>query len=406
MLVCDDSDSVRELLGQILGTEFECRLVATGPQALACAGEFAPDLIVTDLLMPGMNGYQLVRLLRAQPALAGIPVVMLTCVSDGEARAQGLELGADDYLVKPIRRRELLARVNSLLRMRRAMDDLEERSRALEDSNRTLAATQQSLVRAEKLATVGTLVAGLAHEMNGPLACLKSGATSAAASLGELRGALDRLLAAVPEGRRETLAAACQTPISEALDILAEMAAGAARLHGVAQDLRTFAATQSAPAEEVDLEAEVRRAWEVLAPGGGTRLAVESGGEILIRSARHLVAEALGAVLRNALEAAGPEGEVRVALRPTTAGVLVSVNDTGPGIRPEHLPRIFDPFFTTKPVGTGRGMGLAMTYGIMRSLGGRIEAASQSGSGATFRLWLPRRPPGIDGHELSPAAAV
>jgi signal transduction histidine kinase len=120
---------------------------------------------------------------------------------------------------------------------------------------------------------------------------------------------------------------------------------------------------------------------------------------------RHLVAEAFGAVLRNAAEAAGPEGEVRVSLRPTRAGVLVSVQDSGPGIRPEHLPRIFDPFFTTKPVGAGRGMGLALAYGILRSLGGRIEAASEPGAGATFRLWLPRRPPGVDGHELSPVAA-
>jgi CheY-like chemotaxis protein len=207
VLVCDDSDAVRELLGQLLGAEFDCRLVASGAEALACVHEFAPDVIVTDLLMPGMDGYQLVRLLRSQPALAGIPVVMLTCVSDAESRAQGLELGADDYLVKPIRRRELLARVNSLLRLRRAMDDLEERSRALEDSNRTLAATQQSLVRAEKLAAVGTLVAGLAHEINGPLACLKSGAASAAASLAELHSALERALAAAPKARREALGA-------------------------------------------------------------------------------------------------------------------------------------------------------------------------------------------------------
>ena len=406
VLVCDDSDALRELLGQLLGAEFDCRLVASGAEALACVHEFAPDVIVTDLLMPGMDGYQLVRLLRAQPALAAIPVVMLTCVSDAESRAQGLELGADDYLVKPIRRRELLARVNSLLRLRRAMNDLEERSLALEDSHRTLAATQQSLVRAEKLAAVGTLVAGLAHEINGPLACLKSGAASAAASLAELHSALERALAAAPTARREALGAACRAPLAEAFAILEEMADGSARLQRVARDLRTFASSEEAAAEEVDLDAEVERAWAAAGSDGGPRLALEGGGDTVVRSVRQLVAEALGAVLRNAVEAAGPSGEVRVAVRPTLAGVLVSVQDSGPGIRPEHLPRIFDPFFTTKPVGTGRGMGLALAYGILRGLGGRIEAASEPGCGATFRLWLPRRPPGGDGHELAPAAAV
>jgi signal transduction histidine kinase len=406
VLICDDSDPVRELLGQILGGEYECRLVASGPEALASAREFPPDLIVTDLLMPGMDGYQLVRLLRAQPSLAGIPVVMLTCVSDGESRAQGLELGADDYLVKPIRHRELLARVGSLLRLRRTMDDLEQRSRALEDSNRTLAATQQSLVRAEKLATVGTLVAGLAHEMNGPLACLKSGAASAAASLAALRASLDAALAAAPEAAREAAGAACREHLAEAFAILEEMADGSARLQRVARDLRTFASSEEEPPEEVDVQAEVQRAWGAAAQGGGPRLLLEVGGDAMVRSVRHLVAEAFGAVLRNAVEAAGPEGEVRVSLRPTQAGVLVSVQDDGPGIQPEHLPRVFDPFFTTKPVGAGRGMSLAVAYGIMRGLGGRIEASSEPGAGATFRLWLPRRPPGGDGHELSPAAAV
>ncbi|HYQ79916.1 MAG TPA: ATP-binding protein, partial [Anaeromyxobacteraceae bacterium] len=273
-------------------------------------------------------------------------------------------------------------------------------------SNRTLAATQQSLVRAEKLATVGTLVAGLGHEMNGPLACLKSGAASATHSLGELGQALDRLAAAVPAELRQPLEGACRAPLSEALAILAEIAANAGRLHGMVQDLRTFALSEPAPAEEVDLEAEVRRAWQAVGATTGARFAVGSGGEALVRSARHLVAEVLAAVLRNAGEAAGREGEVRVTLRPTRSGVLVSVQDSGPGIRPEHLPRVFDPFFTTKPVGTGRGMGLAMAYGIMRSLGGRIEAASEPGAGATFRVWLPRRPPGGDGHELSPPASI
>ena len=406
VLVCDDSDSVRQLLGQILGSEYQCRLVSSGPEALACASEFAPDLVVTDLLMPGMDGYQLVRLLRAQPELAGVPVVMLTCVSDGESRAQGLELGADDYLVKPIRRRELLARVGSLLRLRRTMDDLEQRSRALEDSNRTLAATQQSLVRAEKLAAVGTLVAGLAHEMNGPLACLKSGTASAAAALAALRTALDAAMAAAPEARREALAATCREHLAEAFAILEEMADGSSRLQRVARDLRAFAASEEEPPEEVDVQAEVQRAWGAAAQDGGPRLLLEVGGDAVVRSVRHLVAEAFGAVLRNAVEAAGAGGEVKVSLRPTRAGVLVSVQDDGPGIQPEHLPRIFDPFFTTKPVGAGRGMSLSVAYGIMRGLGGRIEATSEPGAGATFRLWLPRRPPGSDGHELSPAEMV
>jgi signal transduction histidine kinase len=407
ILVVDDSETIRALVATLLGPEYECLSVASGAEALARAGSFAPDVIVSDVLMPGMDGYELCRRVRADPVLGTVPFVLLTCVTDNDSRAHGLEVGADDYLFKPIRRRELLARVGSLLRLHRTMGDLEQRTRELEDSNRTLAEMQSSLVRAEKLATVGTLVAGVAHEMNNPLSYIKSGASSVEEILVQIEAAVSEAIAAAPDGRRSALRAGCAGALEELRTIVGEMAQGANRLARIASDLRTFAEGERAPAEEVDVAAEVERAWRLarFKSDSPPQLILESDGVGPVHSVRQLLSQVLVNVLRNAMEAAGASGRVFVKLGHTENGVRVEIRDTGAGILPEHQPRIFDPFFTTKP-GQATGLGLSVAYGIVRSLGGRIDAASAPGEGATFRIFLPLWSPGADGRELSPARAV
>ncbi len=406
VLVCDGSATTRRAISRLLEPEFECRAAASGAEALARARELPPDLIVADLLVPGTGGQDLAGALRQEPALAGIPLLALVGAAELKSRAGQPDAGVDDYLVKPVRPRELLARVRSLVRMHRAVDDLEARASAPEGSDPAAAAGGPWLASGEKLATVGTMVAGLAHEASGSLACLKSGMTSTAASLAEVRGALEALLAAVPEAGREPLATACQAPLAEALAILGEMAGDSARLERVTRDLRTVAGLEQAPVEEVDLEAEVERAWVAAAAADvRPRFTLEGGGDTTIRSVRRLVASALGTVLQNAAEAAGPGGTVRAALEPAPGGVLVSVQDSGPDILPEQLPRIFDPFFTAKPDGAARGVGLAVTYGILRGLGGCIDAASEPGAGATFRMWMPRTCEGLQASGSGPRPA-
>jgi two-component system, NtrC family, sensor kinase len=407
ILVVDDEESVGALVATLLGSEFECLAVASGPEALERAASFLPDVIISDVLMPGMDGFELCRRVRADPVLGAVPFVLLTCVTDGDARAHGLEAGADDYLFKPIRRRELLARVGSLLRLHRTMADLAQRTRELEDSNRTMAAMQSSLVRAEKLATVGTLVAGVAHEMNNPLSYIKAGASSVGESLGQIEVAVAEALAAAPAGRRAALEAACAGALGELRTIAGEMAQGASRLARIASDLRTFAEDDSAVAEEVDVAAEVERAWRLtrFESNDLPELVLRADGAAPIHSVRQLLSQALVNVLRNAVQAAGASGRVSVTVGASGAGVAVEVRDTGAGILPEHQPRVFDPFFTTRP-GQATGLGLSVAYGIVRSLGGRIDLSSAPGQGATFRILLPRWAPGADGRELSPARAV
>jgi signal transduction histidine kinase len=392
IVCCDDSSTMRALLRSLLADRYDLVLTETGEEALAEVRARPPDVILCDLLLPGMSGAALCRTLRADPELGDTPFVLVTTVADADARAEALEGGADDYLYKPIRERELLARVASLVRLRREMRAADERLRALREANVALRAAQDSLVRAERLATVGALAAGLAHEINNPLACVKAGAAELGACLDEV-GAAARELFAVAPGH----AAACERVVralAEARGVATDLLGGSRRLERVAADLRVVASPGAAGEELVDPAEAVESAWAgaVRSTPAPPRLVLEIEPGAPIGCARALLVHPLTVVLDNAIHASGPGGTVRIRVTQIPGGVEVAVTDSGPGIRPEHLPRLFDPFFTTRPQSEPAGPGLSVAYGIVHGLGGAIVVDAPPGQGATFRLRLPRRP--------------
>jgi two-component system NtrC family sensor kinase len=384
VLVCDDSATMRALIRSMLGPGYQVLLVETGEEALARAPEFAPDVMVSDLLLPGISGSELCRRIRATPGLSEVPFILVTTLADATSRALGLEAGADDYLYKPLRERELRARVVSLLRLRRAMVALEVRQRELEAVNAALREAQAALVRAGKLASVGTMAAGLAHEINNPLSYIKAGARNLARSvedIGRLVGA-----GAAPGGE---LALALQ----DAREVAAEMLDGSQRLERIAGDLRVIA-SPDAPADEAVDPAEAVESAFLLARSrfpALPRLDLEVEPGPPIESVGRLLTQGLLPVVENAVQVSGPGGVVQVRIRQLNVGVEISIQDSGPGIPPDVLPRIFDPFFTTRPQGQGMGLGLSVAYGIVHGLGGDIQVESKPGQGACFRIRLPRR---------------
>ena len=379
VVVCDDSATVRASISALLGARYECLLLESGEEVLRASASHAPDLIISDVIMPGMSGHELCRLAKSMPRLRNVPFMLLTAVTNLEARAQALEVGADDYLFKPICDRELLARVSSLVRLRRTMLALEERTQALERANRDLREAQNALVHMENLAAVGTLAGGVAHEINGPLAVIKSGVSS----MRVLLDGVDR----APDGmqRGEVLA--------ELREILSDVDESSGRLQRIARDLKSAALSRHDELEPVDLPVEVDRAWDLAVvrtrSSGRIVRRFEPCGPIL--ASRQLIGQALLNVLVNALQACGDGGTVEVSVRQDDRGVEIAIHDDGPGIAAEQLPRVFDPFFTTRAPGQGMGLGLTTAQAIVVGLGGRLEADSAPGRGATFRVCLPQR---------------
>jgi signal transduction histidine kinase len=354
-------------------------------EALERAPGFDPDVVVADLALPGLTGDELGRRLHATPGLAGVPFVLLTTVADATARAAAGEASADDYLHKPLRERELRARVGALVRMRRASLALEARSREQAAVNAALLEAQEALLRAGKMASVGRLAAGLAHEINNPLSYIQAGASALSRALDEVAR-----LASPPGGAPGK---ELQAALDEAREVIAEMKAGSRQLGRITGDLR-FVGASDAPSEELVELPEVLESALVLARSRfaalpRVELDVEPGPPI--ESVAHMLVQGLYPIVENAVLAAGEEGLVRLGVRQLNVGVELFVSDDGPGIPEATLPRIFDPFFSTRSPGQGTGLGLSVAYGIVHGLGGDIRVESGPGRGTTFRVRLPRR---------------
>jgi len=245
--------------------------------------------------------------------------------------------------------------------------EVESSIRSLQQANDELRRTQAELVRAEKLASVGRLAAGMAHEIGNPL--------------GAVVGYLDFLRKQQAQG-------------SSAADILSRSQDELARIDRLVRDLLDYAAPErSDAAAQCDPLTALAEARDLLAHQGvfeGVTVETELPPRLpLVRIPCHRLVQVLVNLLLNARDALAGSGTIRLAAASEGEGVFLAVSDTGPGIAAAALEQIFDPFFTTKDPGRGRGLGLAVCHRIVTEAGGRIEAVSQPREGSTFRIFLP-----------------
>ena len=387
ILVVDDSPAYRRVVQTMLGPSYEFLQAGSAEEALPQMVSFAPDLIISDLIMPGMDGYELCRRVRAEPALANVPVILLTSKSGDDSRITGLEIGADDYLTKPIRARELAARVTSLLRLRRATMEL---SRA-----------QNELVRSEKLASLGQLVAGIAHELNNPLNYIYGNVEFLSDYVKAFLTLLERVenMPDLTDTQRAFLASIEQENDIEFVrgdvgKLLEGIKIGAERAAEIVKGLRAFArAGAHMELDEVKLASVIELALTILRHELRDRIRVHKRFAPLpaIVGDGSRLGQVFVNLLLNAIHAIGAEGDITIELAESDGQARCTVRDTGCGIPPEVRERIFDPFFTTKPVGQGTGLGLSISYGIVEQHGGRITVESETGKGSAFTVWLPLR---------------
>lgn len=241
----------------------------------------------------------------------------------------------------------------------------------LEQTSSALAEARESWIRSERLASVGRLASGLAHEVGNPLGAI---AGFAALARGKLR-------AAAPEVE----------------DLLARIESEAGRIDRLLRDMLDFARPAPPVCVPIALRPPVESALRLAKvqprfQGVEVELVLPEGlPPVLADEAR--LAQVLLNLFLNAGDATGGRGRVRVEAEQADAGVEIRVADDGPGIAPQHLPQIFDPFFTTKAPGAGTGLGLAVSHRVLEAMGGRIEAANDASGGAVFRVWLPAARP-------------
>jgi len=276
-------------------------------------------------------------------------------------------------------------------------EQLRATNEELRTAYRDLQATQLQLVQREKMASVGQLVAGVAHELNNPIGFISSNVATLADFVQRLRGMLESYeAAALPEADRSRLEARrSELKVDYALKYLDAMISGiregADRTRKIVGDLRVFARTSDDVWQPVDLHEELDSSLTLLNHLLKDRIAVIRRYGLLgpVECVRSQIDQVFLNVLANAAQAIPGPGTITIETRREGSTAVIDIADTGPGIPPDTLRRIFDPFFTTKPVGEGTGLGLSISYEIVTKHGGEIRAHSPSAGGAVFTIRLP-----------------
>ena len=397
VLIVEDSLVMRRLLRSSLQKwQYEVTEAEDGAQAWELFRHEHFPLVLTDWLMPEMDGLELTRRIRECELPSYVYIILLTAKSEKEDLVTAMDAGADDFLAKPFDSDELRVR----MREGQRIIELELK---LAEQYRQLRMTQAALVQSEKLASLGQLAAGMAHEINNPvayvtnnLAVLNRDVRSVIEVLRAYRRGADVLAQADPRLAAEVAeleAAGDLAWIEENLPhLFAASLKGLERVRNIVQNLREFARLDAAELDELDLNAALASTLEILARDVEEKqLVVRTNfGQLpLVVCRPGKIHQVFHNLLLNAIQASQPGGIIELRTATDRDQALVEVQDHGSGIAPEHKPRLFEPFFTTKAVGRGAGLGLAICYGIIRDHSGAIEVDSQLGRGSVFRVRLP-----------------
>ena len=408
ILIAEDNPQMRELLASLVGKEFRVRTARNGREALDRIADRTPDLVLSDVMMPEMSGLELCRAIKEESSTRSVPVVLITSKAEQDMKIEGLELGADDYVTKPFHPRELLARVRSLVRVVSLQKQLARRNASLEEALDELKQAEVQLVQSERLAAVGELAAGIAHEVNNPVNFALNSVRTLEALVKELQQELDEAVQQAtrgPGGSSSGVAAVTELS-SDLVELASIIREGLSRTASLVGDLRDFSSPGHAGARVpgVRIDKGLRSTIQLVKHDLESRHAVldveiDEGVPTIHADASGLNQVFLN-LLKNAGEALGPGGgRVQVTLKQEGRELVVGVSDEGVGVSPKNLGRLFEPFFTTKETGEGTGLGLSISRRIVTAHGGRIEVSSESGSGTRFWVRLPIDPNSDPGSE-------
>jgi two-component system, NtrC family, sensor kinase len=405
ILIVDDSAVVRKSFQMQLRDRYDCSEARNVLEALELLKRETFELVITDVIMPGLSGIELLR--KVIETFRETAVIVVSGVDRPQRALDAVRSGAFDYLIKPCDPETLwltveraLERRNLLVNAARYKRDLEQRNEELVRGKAQLQRLQAQIVQTEKMASIGQLAAGIAHEINNPVGFVYG-------NLDFLEESTRRVLDLVQfyenvEMPPEIAAAAadykqkmgCDRIAGELDSIMADCRNGLERVRDIVQNLRTFSRLDEAEFKQTDIHEGLESTVRLLSryfSSGNIRLVRDLDPELpAVDGYSAQLNQVWMNLLANAAQAIGKRpGEVRVCTRREGDHVVVAISDNGCGIEKANLGKIFDPFFTTKPVGEGTGLGLAIIFGIVQRHNGRIDVESEVGRGSTFTVRLP-----------------
>jgi signal transduction histidine kinase len=376
LLIADDEpDMLRFIRGQ-LSQNFEVLEAVDGRQAVEKAAQFLPEIILTDMMMPEMDGLQVCRELRNRTSTRSIPVVLLTARADEHTKIECLAAGASDFLAKPFSMTEVNVRLKNLVDSHTYQRELAQQKQQLEAALEQIKETEGLLLRNEKLASLGRMSAGLIHEINNPLNYARQGL--------HLLGQNTPLL---PEDAR-----------AEFADTLKDVEEGVNRVVRIISDLRGFTRTTNETNQIFEIKPLAEKTMRFFSHEwkDGIRHETDVPDGLEMRGDPNHIVQVMVNLIQNAIDAMRtktyPEGEspcIRISGTTDRGHVQIRVRDNGPGVPQSIRHQIFDPFFTTKDVGAGMGLGLAICHRVIAEHEGRIDLLTEPGSFTEFVLEFP-----------------
>ncbi len=413
ILIVDDTPENLKILGRILGDHgYRIAVATNGKTALDRCRSVRPNLVLLDVMMPGIDGFETCRLMKAEPDTADIPVIFLTALDNATSIVEGFEAGGVDYVLKPFIKQVLLARVQTHLALAESREDLQRKHDGLKTLNSELRQTQAQIVHSAKLVALGQFAGGMAHEINNPLGILKMAVSSLAGNVEGLLELVDvqqSVLSTVTnceheqerkiQAKMEEIKFDYLRNVSKGLGDTCEGAVD--RIAQIIKDLMHFSEGNGDSYSWADLNEELDYSVNLIRQYLESKAVVRRVQSEIpnvrcqAQSLRHVFIN----LLMNATQAIKSNGRIDIASGVQGDNVWISIRDNGCGISAEHIDLIFDPFYTTRDVGEGMGLGLSVSFGVVQKHQGTIELETKQGEGSCFTIYLPQNGPIADSND-------
>ncbi len=405
LIVDDTPENLRVLSAMLTEQGYAVRKALSGKMALLAAESLPPSLILLDVNMPDMNGYQVCQLLKSQKITEQIPIIFLSALDSTEDKVEAFKVGGVDYITKPFQFEEVNARIQTQLMVYQLQQSLEQKNEELSQTLLELRKTQTRLIQQERMAGLGQLVAGFSHEVNNPISFIAGNLKPTQEYVESLLEIIKLYQQEYPEPTPVMQAAIAQLDldflVKDLQKSLNSMRNGVERICNLVLALRIFSRLDESDVKTVDIHEGIESTLVLLRSRlhqAGIHIIKQYGNLPLVTCYASQLNQVILHLLSNAIDALEEKSEssqekptIWIATSQTgDHAVQLRIRDNGPGIEPEVQSHLFEPFYTTKPVGKGKGLGLAISHEIIvEKHRGTLTCESVPGQGSEFIIDIP-----------------